>query len=193
MKKKINIRLLAGLLLEFLRIGFLAFGGAWGIIAQMRERFVEKRGLLTEEELLDVISVGRSLPGIMIGNTGMLFGYRLAGYAGGAVCVLGLMLPPMLILILVSLLYEAFRANPWVGAAMDGMRMAVVPIIFCAAGKLIKGSFRFPPCYAVAALSFALFLFFDVSCVWLVVIGLTAGIAICEYYERREGPGHGAA
>lgn len=193
MKKKINMRLLAGLLLDFLRIGCTTFGGAWGIVAQMQELYVEKKKLISEEELLDVLSVGRSLPGIMICNTGMLFGYRLAGYAGGAVCVLGMMLPPLMILVAVSLFYAAVRTNPWVGAAMDGMRMAVVPVIISAVGKLIKGSFRFPPCYAVAAVSFVLFLFFDVSCVWLVVMGLAAGIAVCEYYERKGGAGNGAA
>ena len=52
---------------------------------------------------------------------------------------------------------------------------------------------RAGPCAAVAALAFVLYLFFDVSCVWLVLMGVVSGIALCEFYERRGGNGHGAA
>jgi len=113
--------------------------------------------------------------------------------AGGVACVLGMVLPPMAVLALLTYCYTAVRDNLWVMAAMTGVRASIVPIMAAAALNLVKGAFRFPPCAAVAALAFVLYLFFDVSCVWLVLMGVVSGIALCEFYERRGGNGHGAA
>lgn len=182
-----KLKMLFRLLLDFLKIGTFTFGGGWSIVAQMRQLYVDDRKVLKDTELLDMISVGRSLPGIMGCNIGFLFGFRMAGFAGGVLCLLGMILPPLLILIFVNLFYEAFRNNPWAITAMAGMRAAVVPIIISAAWNMLKGSFKFPPCYAIAAVVFLLYLFFNVSCVWLTVLGLAAGIAVSEHYERRGG------
>ena len=60
----------------FLKFGCFTFGGGWSIVAQMQKEYVEKRRWLTDEELLDYTSVGRSTPGLMIGNTSIPFGYH---------------------------------------------------------------------------------------------------------------------
>ena len=187
-----NIKTLGRLLLDFLRIGAFTFGGGWSIVAQMRQLYVQQSGILKDEELLDMISVGRSLPGNMGCNIALLFGYRVAGVPGGFVCILGMILPPLLILIGISMCYEAFRNSLWAIYAMAGMRAAVVPIIISAAWNMLKGSFKFPPCYVVMAVVFVLYLFFNVSCVWLTLLGLVAGLVVSEVYERRGGVNHEA-
>ena len=78
-----------GLFWQFFKIGCYTFGGGWSIVAQMQKEYVEKRHWLTEEELLDITSVGRSLPGLMIGNVSYLFGYHVAGFPGALACLLG--------------------------------------------------------------------------------------------------------
>ncbi len=169
-----------------MRFGLFTFGGGWSIIAQMQQLYVEKKKILTSEELLDLISVAKSVPGIMIANVAMLFGYRAAGLAGGFVCVLGMCLPPMAVLIAISYFYTAFRDNYWVNAAMLGMQAAVVPIIANAAKNLIKGSVKYPPCVIVVAVSVALYLFVEINPVFLVIMGIFAGLAIGGWYERKE-------
>ena len=59
------------LFLYFFKIGFYTFGGGWSIVAQIQQEYVQKKGWITDEELLDITSVGRSLPGLMIGNVSM--------------------------------------------------------------------------------------------------------------------------
>lgn len=181
------------LLLDFVRFGCFTFGGGWSIIAQMRQLYVEKRQVITDEELLDLTSVARSLPGTMIGNVAMLYGYRVAGLVGGLMCVLGMVIPPMIILICISFFYNAFRSSYWVTAAMEGMQAAVVPIIAGAALGMVKGSIKYSPCVIVVLASFALYIFFQVSAVYLVLMGVAAGLLIGEYYERKEAGGNGAA
>ena len=173
------------LFLVFLKFGCFTFGGGWSIVAQMQRIYVEKEKIITEEELLDLTSVARSLPGTMVGNVAMLFGYRSYGVIGGIACVFGMCIPPLLILSVIALFYSAFRDNQWIAAAMTGIRAAVVPIILSAAVGMVKGAFKYPPCIIVMLLTLSLYLFLDLNCVYLVLIGAVSGIAISEFYERR--------
>ena len=98
-----------------------------------------------------------------------------------------------MILIGISFFYNAFRSSYWVMAAMEGMQAAVVPIIAGAALGMVKGSVKYSPCVLVVAASFVLYTFFQVSAVYLVLMGVAAGLLIGEYYERKGAGGHGAA
>ena len=182
---KQRIRDIAVLFCEFLQFGLFTFGGGWSIIAQMQKLYVEQKHVITSEELLDLTSVGRSLPGTMIGNVAMLYGYRVGGFLGGFLCVVAMITPPMLVLSVITYFYTLFKENLWVMSAMTGVRAAIVPIIASAAVNMVKGAFRFPPCFVLAAAAFALYLFFNVSCVMLVVMGIIGGLLISEYYERK--------
>ena len=170
-----NLKKAAVLFGQFFQFGCFTFGGGWSIVAQMQKLYVEKEKTITSQELLDITSVGRSLPGTMIGNVAMLYGYRAAGILGGIACVIAMVTPPMIVLSLITYFYTLFKENLWVMSAMTGVRAAIVPIIASA---------------AVTAAAFALYLFFNVSCVLLVVMGVIGGILICECHERREARKH---
>ena len=176
-----------------MKFGLFTFGGGWSIIAQMQKLYVEQEHTITSEELLDLTSVGRSLPGTMIGNVAMLYGYRVAGIAGSMACLFGMILPPMAVLAVITQFYTAFQSNLWVAAAMRGIRAAVVPIMISAVIGMVGSAFRFPPCYAVMLLVIALYLFLNVNCVYLVVIGAVCGLLIAEFYERKGAKKHDGA
>ena len=179
--------MIAKLYLQFLKFGSFTFGGGWSIVAQMKELYVNKEHSMTDEELLDITSIGRSLPGTMIGNIAMFYGHRMAGFWGGVACMFGMITVPMIILLLITSFYTAFQNNLWVAAAMKGVRAAVAPVILSALAGMIKSAFKLPPCYAVGAVMFLLYYFLRVSPVMLVVIGAVLGLVICEYYERKGG------
>ena len=173
------------LFLEFAKFGCFTFGGGWSIIAQMQQQYVEKQKEITPQELLDLASVAKSLPGTMIGNVAMLYGYRVGGLAGGFAAVFGMILPPFAVILVISFFYAAFRANPWVNAAMEGMQAAVVPIIFGAAVNLVRGSMPYPPCVLLMLISVAAYLFTGINPIILVILGVVLGLLIGSYYERR--------
>ena len=171
---------------QFFQFGCFTFGGGWSIVAQMQKLYVEREKTITSQELLDITSVGRSLPGTMIGNVAFLYGYRVGGLACAAACVIAMVIPPMVVLSVITYFYTLFRENLWVMRAMTGVRAAIVPIIASAAVNMVKGAFRFPPCFLLAFAAFALYLFLNVSCVALVAMGMIARILICEYSARLE-------
>ncbi|MBS6646237.1 MAG: chromate transporter [Clostridiaceae bacterium] len=183
----------AELFVQFFKLGCFTFGGGWSIVAQMQKRYVEEEGRLTSEDLLDMTSVGRSLPGTMIGNVAFLFGYHEAGVLGGVACVIGMIMPPMLVLTAITYFYSLVMEQAWVMRAMVGVRAAVVPIIGSAVLGLRKGAFRYPACYVLTIAGFCLYLFAGISCVVLVMIGMGTGILICETYERKGAAKDGIA
>ena len=180
--------MLAKLYMEFLKFGAFTFGGGWSIVAQMKELYVDREHIITNEELLDITSIGRSLPGTMIGNIAMFFGHRMAGFLGGLACMFGMITVPMIILLIITSFYTAFQSNIWVAAAMKGVRAAVAPVILSALMGMVKSAFKYPPCYAVALGMFGLYFFLRVSPIMLVIMGAVLGLVICEYYERRKSP-----
>lgn len=174
------------LFIDFIGFGLTTFGGGWSLIPQMQELYVEKRQNIAQAELLDLTSVARSLPGMVVTNISFLFGYHLRGLAGAFVCLAGIVLPPVLLMLLLACCYDIFCANPQVFAALQGIRAAVVPIILSAALALLKGAFRYPICYAVLALSFLLYSFVGLNCFLIIVIGMLCGLLISWYYFKQK-------
>ena len=174
------------LFLYFFRIGWYTFGGGWSIVAQIEKDFVEKRHLISEEELLDTVSVGRSLPGTMIGNVAYLFGYHLCGPLGGILSLLGIITPPLIILTGLTFCYTHVKDNIWIARALIGVRACVIPIILSAVLKLHKGAFSRNFCYLICIVGCVLTLVWNVSCVALVLIGIAAGL-LMNLRSEREG------
>ena len=71
------------------------FGGGYVIVMLMRQRFVQKYGWLTENEMLDFVAIAQSAPGAMAINGAILVGYKLAGVIGVLITVLATVLPPL--------------------------------------------------------------------------------------------------
>lgn len=184
-RKKNDFRMARRLFLYFFKIGWFTFGGGFSIIAQMQKDFVEKRHEVSEETLLDQTSLGRSLPGLMIANVSYLFGYSLGGVAAGLGAVLGIILPPIIMLAVVTFFYTAFRDNEYVARALVGVRAAVVPIIAMAALKLRKGAFKDGvPSYVLMLGALALGLFTKISIIYIILGAAAAGIIIMEVKRR---------
>ena len=106
------------------------FGGGYVIIPLMRKKFVEQYRWIGEEEMLDLTAIAQSSPGAIAVNASILIGYRLAGIPGALVTILGTVLPPLLILSVLSYFYAAFRANRVVAAVLKGMQAGVAAVIF---------------------------------------------------------------
>lgn len=171
--------------LTFLKFGCFTFGGGWSIVAQIQKEYSENKHWITDEELLDFTSVGRSVPGLMIGNTSILFGYQVAGIPGAIAALVGITLPPFFIMIAVTFVYGLIKDNIWVARAMIGVRAVVVPIIVSALVKLFKAGMKDLPCYVIALGALVLSYFGLLNNVAIVLLGAAAGLACMEVKTRR--------
>lgn len=114
------------------------FGGGFVIVSLMKKKYVEELQWLEEDEMLDVTAITQSAPGPLPVNASVIIGYRLAGVVGSLVAILGTILPPMLIISIISLFYEQFRTNPYISTALQVMRAGVAAVIFDVVFNLAK-------------------------------------------------------
>lgn len=105
------------------------FGGGFVIIPLMRKKFVEELGWIDEEEMLDLTAIAQSSPGAIAVNASILIGYRLDGFKGAMITIFGTVLPPLIILSVISLFYTAFRDSLIVGYVLRGMQAGVAAVI----------------------------------------------------------------
>lgn len=106
------------------------FGGGFVIVSLMKKKFVEELQWLEEDEMLDVTAITQSAPGSLMTNAAVIVGYRTAGIVGALTAILGSILPPMIILSVISVFYEQFRTNPYIATALQVMRAGVAAVIF---------------------------------------------------------------
>jgi chromate transporter len=92
-------------------ISAFTFGGGYVIIPLMKKKFAEDLKWITEDEILDLIAIAQSSPGPVAVNASLLIGYKVAGFAGAVTTVFGTILPPLIILSVISAFYDAFIAN----------------------------------------------------------------------------------
>ena len=100
------------------------FGGGFVIVSLMKKKFVE------ELQWLDVTAITQSAPGPLPVNASVIIGYRIAGVIGSLTAIFGTILPPMIIISIISLFYEQFRTNPYISTALQVMRAGVAAVIF---------------------------------------------------------------
>ena len=160
----------------FFKIGCFTFGGGWSILAQMERQYVEKEKIITKDELLELAAVGKSIPGIMIMNISMLFGYQVCGWFGGVCAVLGITCPAVLILTVITWCYDQLKTNYWCRCILEGIQASVVPIIGSAALSLGKDVLKTKKGFIVAAAALGLCMFTDISNIAVVIMGAAAAL-----------------
>ena len=111
------------------KLSACTFGGGFVIIPLMRKKFVEELGWIQEDEMMDLAAIAQSSPGAIAVNASILVGYHVAGIPGAMLTVLGTVLPPLIIISIISMFYQAFRDNAYVNMAMAGMLCGVAAVI----------------------------------------------------------------
>lgn len=105
------------------------FGGGFVIVPLMRKKFVEDFKWIDENEMMDLVAIAQSSPGAIAVNASISIGYRCAGILGAIVAVIGTVLPPLIILTIISYCYEAFIKIKWIQVLLFGMQAGVVATI----------------------------------------------------------------
>ena len=131
-------KMLLKLFLSTLYLSAFTFGGGYVIVSLMKKKFVDECGWIKEEEMLDLIAIAQSAPGPMAVNGAIVVGYKLAGLTGALVSILGTILPPFIIISIVSVCYEAFRDNYFVSQMLEGMQAGVGAGQVCHAWRLYR-------------------------------------------------------
>ncbi len=120
----------------FFRIGLFTIGGGYAMIPLIEAKVVDEKKWVSREELLDLIAVAQSCPGVFAINIGISIGYKLSGRRGAILTAFATALPSLLIILAVALLFTQISGNEYILRAFRGIRPAVVALIAAPVFKL---------------------------------------------------------
>lgn len=162
----------------FLRIGCTAFGGFMALIAVVQNHAVERRKWLTQEEMLDGVSLATVLPGPVAVNTIAYVGHRLRGTAGALACTIGVILPSFLLMLALSVAYLTWGQLPVVGKLFMGFIPAVAAIILVAAWNMGRKTIKVPYEGVITVIAAALMVWHSS---FVVSLGIIAGSGVAGW------------
>jgi len=162
----------------FARIGAASFGG--GLVAYLRDALVEEKKWMDEEEFLAALEIGQTLPGLNSVNVSIIAGRHLAGPMGAVAAASGIILPGVLALVVLGLLYDKFRHNPDVAAALAGVAAAAVGLLLQVTLKIGAKQFSNLRDIFFVAATFIMVAFFHVSLPTVLFLVAPIAIILCR-------------
>lgn len=177
------------LFLAYAKIGAVTFGGGYAMLPILKRELVDKKGWTTEQDLIDCYAIGQCTPGIIAVNSATLIGYQKKGTLGAICATLGVICVPMLIIISIASVIEAFAENKYVQRALAGMSVAICAVIAVTVAKLIKKACKDVPTILIGVAVLLLSLFFDLPTVVLVLSAAVVGLIINGIKTTKTGKG----
>ena len=113
----------------FFKIGIFTLGGGYAMIPLIEEEVVNRKQWVSKDEMLDLIAIAQSCPGVFAINIATFIGYKLRKTSGAICTTLGTALPSFLIILAIAMFFSQFKDNKVVAAMFRGIRPAVVALI----------------------------------------------------------------
>lgn len=131
------------LLLVYLKIGAVGFGGGYAMLSLIQEEVVERHGWLTMQEFTDIVAISQMTPGPIGINSATYIGYTVTGSVWGSIlATVAVMIPSFVLVLLISLSFARVKDNKHFNAIFTGIRPAAVGLIGAAA-LMLTGSQNF--------------------------------------------------
>jgi len=124
----------------FAKIGAVTFGGGYAMLPLLQRDVVERKGWVTDAEILDYYAVGQCLPGLIAVNTSLFIGERQKGAWGGVAAALGVAFPSLIVIMAIAAFIQGFSDLPMVQNAFAGIRACVLALILDALLRLRKAA-----------------------------------------------------
>jgi len=126
----------------FIAYALISLYGFGGVLAWSRRMMVEERRWLTPEQFNEAYALCSFLPGPNIVNFSVIFGSRVRGPLGGLVALVGLLGPPMMLIIIIGALYAHYGDLPALRRALIGVTAAAAGLIMSTVAKMALPLFR---------------------------------------------------
>ncbi|MFD9947479.1 chromate efflux transporter [Nonomuraea sp. NPDC059023] len=167
---------LAQLFLTMLKIGSVLYGSGYVLLAFLRGDFVERLGWITNEQLIDAVSIGQVTPGPVF-TTATFIGYLVAGPAGAFLATLAIFLPSFVFVGLLTRLTDKLRSSAWTSALLDGVNAAALALMAGVSYQLARTAVVDPLTAAITVISLLLLWKTRLNNAWLIAGGAAVGLA----------------
>lgn len=177
----------------FFKISAVSVGGGLTMLPLMSREFSEERKWITEEEMVDVVAIVQSVPGIIAVNMAILIGQRAAGLPGVFAASVGVVLPPVIVILAIAALLFLLSGNETMDHIFLGVRAAVSALILLSVIKMSRSVLKGPLPIAIALIGFLLLVLFDVDAVGMIVGAAVVGLAMGAIQSLRRNRAAGGA
>ena len=126
------------LFITFAKIGLFTIGGGYAMIPLIKQTVVDNKQWASEEDLMDLIAVAQSCPGVFAINISVFIGYRMKRLPGALACAIGAALPSFIIILAIAVFFRQFRENTIIASVFRGIRPAVVALIAVPVFKMAR-------------------------------------------------------
>lgn len=164
------------LFLIYVKIGAILLGGGYVILPIMTSEFVEKRNLVSHEDLIDYFALAQSLPGIIAANMSMFIGYKLKGKWGAIVAMVGVTFVPFWSIVLLASILGALTQNSYVLGALWGVGISVIALIMLTVREMWNKSNKNVYFYTIFLLTLFSLLVFKLSPIQSIVLFTLLGV-----------------
>lgn len=177
------------LFFSMLYISSFTFGGGFVIITLMKKKFVDEYKWIDEKEMLDITSIAQSSPGAIAVNAAVIVGKKLGGIPGIIAAVTGTIIPPLVIISVISVFYNAFADNKYVSLVLRGMQSGIAAVILDVVFSLSSDFFRNKKIYEICLIfiSFILVFFFGINVIIIILASAALGIITLLLRKRKAG------
>ena len=185
---KTKKEVLMKLFFSTLYLSAFTFGGGYVIVTLMKKKFVDEYHWIEENEMLDLVAIAQSSPGAIAVNGAIVVGYKLAGMAGAVTAIIATIIPPFVIISLISVFYNAFRTNFLVSQMLAGMQAGVGAVIAAVVFEMGAGVVRGknPVSMAIMVLAFLAACVLGINVVYIVIVCGLFGLARTLVQRGRE-------
>lgn len=165
----------------------VTFGGGYAIMPIIKKYYVDEKGYLEENDMLDIIALAQSIPGAMAINTSMLVGYKLRGPMGAFISMIGAVLPPLIVISIISVFYELFQTNLLIQSVLSGMRGAVSAVMLYSAYQMLRSILKTNTVFSLilAVGAFLISWFTDISVGYIMLCSGIIGFVYFGYIKNR--------
>ena len=172
-----------------LYLSTFTFGGGYVIVTLLKEKFVDHYHWIEEDEMLDLVAIAQSSPGAIAVNGAIIVGYKLAGIPGMLVSVIGAIIPPMVILSVISVFYDAFCSNYYIAALLKGMTAGVGAVIMSVVYDMGKNVVKTKDLMniIIMIISFCISYFLDINVIFIILsVGILGFVRTLIYEKKKE-------
>lgn len=181
-------KVLLKLFLSTLYISAFTFGGGYVIVTLFKKKFVDEYKWIDDKEMLDLVAIAQSSPGAIAVNGAIVTGYKLSGVIGAAVAVIATIIPPFIVISVISAFYEAFKNNLIVSSMLEGMQAGVGAVIASVVYDMALDIFKQKSTGSVIIMlgAFAASCFFDINVIYIILVCVGIGIIKAVIGKRKE-------
>lgn len=170
--------ILIELFITFFKIGLFSFGGGYAMLPLIQREVVSVHGWLTPESFINIVGISQATPGPIAINSATYVGYKTAGILGSTFATIGVILPSVIIIYVISRLFMRYKDGIYVQGTLMVIRLGAVGLIAAAAVLLMGDVFTGEWSVVIFLAAFIASFRFNIDPILIVVLSGIAGFII---------------